>query len=121
MQAVSENGTLTLFLTGHVDAANAPALETQIQDARAQYPAETIVLDCDGLDYMSSAGLRVILRLKQQVPDTSIVNAHPDLYEILETTGFTELMAVKKAYRVVSLDGCELIGNIKPLEDGENT
>lgn len=110
MQAVSENGTLTLYLTGHVDAANAPALETQIQEARAQYPAETIVLDCDGLDYMSSAGLRVILRLKQQVPDTSIVNAHPDLYEILETTGFTELMAVKKAYRVVSLDGCELIG-----------
>ena len=110
MQAAFENGTLTLCLTGHVDAANASALEADIQKAREEYQPGAVVLDCDKLEYMSSAGLRVLLRLRQKVPDTSLVNVHAELYEILDMTGFTEMMPVKKAYRVVSLEGCELIG-----------
>ena len=110
MQAAFENGTLTLCLTGHVDAANASALEADIQKAREAYQPDAVVLDCDKLEYMSSAGLRFLLRLRQKVPDTSLVNVHAELYEILDMTGFTEMMPVKKAYRVVSLEGCELIG-----------
>ena len=110
MQAAFENGTLTLCLTGHVEAANASALEADIQKAREEYQPGAVVLDCDKLEYMSSAGLRVILRLRQELEDTCLLNVHPDLYEILETTGFTEMMRVEKAYRTVSLSGCELIG-----------
>ena len=110
MQTAFENGTLTLHLTGHVDSVNASKLETEICQAREQYPVQTIVLDCDDLDFMSSAGLRVILRLKKEVPDTSLVNVHPGFYELLVTTGFTELMEIKKVYRIVSLADCELIG-----------
>ena len=109
MQAAFENGTLTLHLTGHVDPVNASRLETEIRQAREQYPAQVIVLDCDDLKRMSSAGLRVILRLKQEVPDTSLVNVHPGFYELLVAVGFSEMMEVRKVYRVVSLAGCELI------------
>ena len=40
----------------------------------------------------------------------AIVNASPEVYEIFEMTGFTEMMPVSRAYRRVSVDGCEVIG-----------
>ena len=110
MQTEFENGVLTLHLTGHVDAANAPAFEAEIRKTREEYPADMIVLDCEQLDYMSSAGLRIVLRLKQNVNHLSLINVHPAFYEVLDTTGFTEMMEIKKAYRLVSLKDCELIG-----------
>ncbi|MBO6052794.1 MAG: ATP-binding protein, partial [Clostridia bacterium] len=59
---------------------------------------------------ISSAGLRILLRLKKTNPDLTVTNVKPEVYEILEMTGFTEMMTVEKAYRVVSVDGCEEIG-----------
>ena len=75
-----------------------------------EQPCESVVLDCDGLEYTTSAGLRVILRMKHAVDDTVLVNVHPELYSILDMTGFTDMMEVKKAYRVISVEGCEVIG-----------
>jgi uncharacterized protein (TIGR02172 family) len=68
------------------------------------------VIDLDHLEYTTSAGLRIILRLKQDVDDTKIINAHPEVYNILDMTGFTDMMEVEKAYRVFSVEGCEVIG-----------
>ena len=89
-------------LTGHIDSNNASEVE---QTIRAQLPegCAAAVLDAAELEYISSAGLRVILRLKKNIPDLKIVNVNSDVYEILEMTGFTELMPVEKAYRVVSV------------------
>ena len=42
--------------------------------------------------------------------NTRIIRAHPDLYSVLEMTGFTEMMEVEKAYRVISVRDCEVIG-----------
>ena len=58
-----------------------------------------MVLDAEKLEYISSAGLRVILRLRKQEPELAIVNASPEVYEIFEMTGFTEMMPVSRAYR----------------------
>ena len=52
----------------------------------------------------------MILRLRKQEPELAIVNASPEVYEIFEMTGFTEMMPVSRAYRRVSVDGCEVIG-----------
>ena len=105
-----ENGVLTISLSGKIDSLNAPEVEESIHQARLQYPSESIVLDCDQLKTISSAGLRVILRLKQETDDTRMINVHPEVYEILDITGFVELMEVQKAYRVISLEGCQIIG-----------
>ncbi|MBP5466512.1 MAG: phosphotransferase, partial [Clostridia bacterium] len=57
-----------------------------------------------------SAGLRIVLRLKKSEPSFTIINANSEVYEIFEMTGFTEMIDIKKAYRRISLDGAEIIG-----------
>ena len=98
-------------LTGRIDSTNAPDVEKQILDELAGVaPDVPVALDFEKLDYISSAGLRVILRLKKNWNDLTVENVNSDIFETLEMTGFTEMMTVKKAYRVVSVEGCEVIG-----------
>ncbi len=102
--------TLYIGLVGRIDAGNAAWTEKELQEIRKAHPDLRTVLDADGLSYISSAGLRVILRLRKEVPDLAVINVCPEVYEILDMTGFTEMMTVKKAYRRFSVDGCELLG-----------
>ena len=109
--ATKENGNLlTIFLKGHIDSANAGDVEKEIEEARAQSSASDLLLDASELNYISSAGLRVILRLRKQMPDLSVINVSPEVYEIFDMTGFTEMINVQKAYRQISVEGCEVIG-----------
>ncbi len=106
----TKNGTLTVCLYGRVDASNAAETEAQLSAACAAAPDAAVVLDAEKLEYISSAGLRILLRLRKTKPGLEIVNVSPEVYDILDMTGFTEMMTVKKAYRRLSVDGCELIG-----------
>ena len=106
----TENDVLTVYLYGHVDTSNAAEIEQRINEKRAEAPCKSVVFDCEKLEYISSAGLRIFMRIKKSVPDTSAINVTPDVYEIFDITGFTEILNVKKAYRVISVDGCEVIG-----------
>ncbi|MBQ8076070.1 MAG: phosphotransferase [Oscillospiraceae bacterium] len=108
--AKTDNGKLIISLTGTIDSANAPAVETELQGICSANPCESVELDCDQLEYCTSADLRVILRLKQKMDATVLTNVHTELYNIFDMTGFTEMMEVHKAYRVISVDGCEVIG-----------
>lgn len=101
---------LCLYLEGRIDSANAVETEKEITAIREKAGADHIVIDAENLSYISSAGLRVLLRLRKAVPDTEIINVRNDIYEIFEMTGFTEMMKIRKAYRRVSLEGCEVIG-----------
>ena len=103
-------GELTIQLTGHIDSMNAAEVEQKITALRDQIAPKSVVLDCETLEYISSAGLRIVLRVKKSVPDTKLVNVSTAVYEIFEVTGFTEMMEVQKAYRVISVEGCEVIG-----------
>ena len=105
-----EGDALLLDLSGNIDSTNAPLAEKEIEDFRAANPAKSAVIDCENLKYISSAGLRVVLRLRKAIPDTKVINVSPDVYEIFDITGFTEMMEVRKAYRVLSVEGCEVIG-----------
>jgi len=104
-----ENGAV-IRLSGRIDSNNAGLVEKEIQARLAESGDEAVVLDAEDLDYISSAGLRVILRLKKTCRDLKIVRVGSEVYEILEMTGFTEMMPVEKAYRVVSVEGCEVVG-----------
>ena len=110
VQSREENGRLIISLSGEIDSSNAQEVETRINEIRQQYPCDSVELDCDRLKYTSSAGLRVLLRLIQQSDEVVITNVHSELYEILDVTGFTEMAEVRKAYRVISVEGCEVIG-----------
>lgn len=110
MNCKTDNGILTILLSGRIDSSNADAVEKEITDIRNNNAHESLVLDADGLEYISSAGLRVVLRLKKAEPSLCVVNVNSEVYEIFEMTGFTEMMDIKKAYRRISLEGAELIG-----------
>ena len=101
---------MTVKLNGRIDSNNAPALEKEIMARLAGHDGEEVVLDASGLEYISSAGLRVLLRIRKSHPDMKITSVSSEVYEILEMTGFTEMMTVEKAYRVVSVEGCQEIG-----------
>lgn len=97
-------------LVGRIDSNNSAELEKQIQAQLAGKGTVPVELDAEGLEYISSAGLRVLLRLKKEHPDLSVTGVNSTVYEILEMTGFTEMIQVEKAYRMVPIDGCEEIG-----------
>lgn len=104
-----ENDTLYLELAGRVDTSNADQVEQSIQRIRGENPTANCVLDAEKLEFISSAGLRIILRLLKELKQLKIINVNSDVYEILDMTGFTDMLTVEKAFRKISLDGCELI------------
>ena len=106
-----ENGSeLTIYFEGHIDSANAKEIEDEISAIKEKARPEKLVIDCENLQYISSAGLRIVLRLMKEIKPISIVNVSSEVYEIFDMTGFTEMAEVHKAYRKVSVDGCEIIG-----------
>ena len=110
MNTALDNGILTISLSGRIDSSNASDVEEQIAAAREANAHDELVLDLEGLEYISSAGLRVVLRLLKQEPQMKLVNACSEVYEIFDMTGFTEMTTVEKAYRALSVEGCEVIG-----------
>ncbi len=107
---MNEKNTITILLPERLDSSNAPEEEKVITELVAGKEGEPVVLDAKEMEYISSAGLRLILHLKKTNNDVCITNVNPNVYEILEMTGFTEMMKVEKVYRVVSVEGCEEIG-----------
>jgi uncharacterized protein (TIGR02172 family) len=110
MKSVWKDDEVTLSLTGRIDSNNAPTVEAEIQEILAEGNAGNLILDLDELEYISSAGLRTILRLRKNYPNLKVINASADVYAIFEMTGFTEMMEVTKANRKVEIEGCEVIG-----------
>lgn len=101
---------LYINLDGRVDATNASSVEEKIQAIRKENVGLHTVLDLEKLVYISSAGLRILLRLRKEDSELSLINVSTEVYEILDMTGFTEMIDVQKAYRHLSVDGCEVIG-----------
>ena len=104
------NEILTVGLQGHIDSNNAADVEAEITEARSSGDIKNVVIDMQDLQYISSAGLRILLRLKKIYPELRVVNVSSEVYEVLNITGFTEMMNVQKAYRELSVEGCEVIG-----------
>ena len=70
----TENGTQTIYLNGHIDSANAADTEAQVKALRAESTGTKLIIDAEKLEYISSAGLRIILRLRSDNPDMRIIN-----------------------------------------------
>ncbi len=101
---------MAIKLSGRIDSNNAASVEQEIME-KLDSSNPSVVIDATDLAYISSAGLRVLLRIRKAYPHMEIHGVNSDVYEILDMTGFTEMMKVEKAYRVVSVEGCEEIGH----------
>ena len=100
---------LYISTEGRIDASNASVAEEKVFAIKNDNAGKHVVIDADKLEYISSAGLRVILRLRKEEPKLAIINVAPDVYEVLDMTGFTDMVTVEKAYQRMSVDGCEFI------------
>ena len=91
-----EDNVLYLELNGRIDSSNAQQAEELINAIKESHPDLQRVLDAENLEYLSSAGLRVVLRMRKDTADLKIINVSNEVYEILEMTGFTDMITVKK-------------------------
>lgn len=98
-----------LKLQGRIDSSNAEETGRMLMEGIAG--ADSAVIDCGELEYISSAGLRAILKARKSLPGgITMTNVSRDVYEIFDMTGFVQMMDIRRAYRVLSVDGCEVIG-----------
>ena len=104
-----DKNILYIAVEGRIDASNAAAAEEKIFKIKNDNPGKHTVVDADKLEYISSAGLRVILRLRKEEPELAIINVAADVYEVFDMTGFTDMVTVEKAYQRMSVEGCEFI------------
>ena len=100
---------LYIAIDGRIDASNAAQAEEEIFNIKSDNPEKYTVIDADKLEYISSAGLRVILRLRKEEPKLAIINVASEVYEVFDMTGFTDMVTIEKAYKRMSIDGCEFI------------
>ena len=92
----AENGTVILNLEGRLDTTTAPALETTIKEV---LPALTgLILDFEKLEYISSAGLRVLLSAQKAMKgkgEMKICHVNESIMEIFEVTGFSDILTIE--------------------------
>ena len=100
---------LYIAIEGRVDASNAVLAEEQIFNIKNENPGKHTVIDAENLEYISSAGLRVILKIRKEEPQLAIINVSAEVYEVFDMTGFTDMVTVEKAYPRMSIEGCEFI------------
>ncbi len=98
-----------IILDGRIDSTNAQLAEKQIFEGIGD-GTEKIIIDAENLEFISSAGLRVILKLRKAYKDIEIVGVSPEVYDVFEMTGFTEMLDIQKGYRKLSVEGCEVLG-----------
>lgn len=92
-----KNGNaLTLAVAGRLDTITSPELEAALKEDLEGI--ETLVFDFSALDYISSAGLRVLLSAQKQMNkqgDMKVTGVSEVIMEILEVTGFTDILTVE--------------------------
>ena len=111
MTISEKDGKIIIALEGRIDTNNAAQTESEIF-AAVEGKTEDIIIDAEKLEYISSAGLRVLMKLRKSInKELPVINVSRDVYDIFETTGFTELLNVQKAMRELSIDGCVQIAS----------
>ena len=90
------DAALTVNLKGRLDTTTAPELEAALKDSLDGIT--DLVLDFNGLEYVSSAGLRVLLATQKTMNKQGsmvIRNVSDDIQEVFEITGFTDILTIE--------------------------
>ena len=92
----NENNRLTVLLEGRLDTVTAPELEAELQASLEGVTALT--LDFEALEYISSAGLRVLLSAQKRMAkegEMKLIHVGETVMEILEVTGFSDILTIE--------------------------
>ena len=92
----SEGKNVTLVLSGRLDTATAPELEAAVK--ASVDGTENLIFDFEELDYISSAGLRVLLsalKMMSKQGSMKITNVSESVKDIFEITGFSDILTIE--------------------------
>ncbi len=91
-----EDGVLDVALDGRLDTNTAPDFQKEIEPMLGDI--SKLTLDCEKLDYISSAGLRVLLTfeqiLEEQDKTMELRNVNDIIHDVFDVTGFLEIMTI---------------------------
>ena len=91
------NGSVTVLnIIGRLDTSSAPALEAAVDGCAAG--VQELVLDCGALEYVSSAGLRVILKVQKVMfsqGKMKLIGVNESVMEVFEITGFANILKIE--------------------------
>ena len=93
----NENG-LTILLNGRLDTVTAPQLESVLDGAL--HSTDTLVFDMEHLEYISSAGLRLLLKAQKEMSKKGcmkLLHVNADIMEIFDITGFSDFLTIEQA------------------------
>lgn len=94
-----KNSELVIYLKGHIDSANAAKAEAEINEAVAAAKGCTNVrIDASKLEYISSAGLRVLLSTQKRMRKSGAMklrNVREEVMEVFEMTGFADILDIE--------------------------
>ena len=94
---IKKNAEATVIeVVGRLDTTSAPALEKAINEDIGD--AKNLVLDLKGVQYISSAGLRVLLgaqKKMQKIGTMKVTNVCEAVMEVLEMTGFADILVIE--------------------------
>ncbi len=91
-----EDKILNVKVDGRLDTATAPELEKELEEVLAE--AEELVFDFEGLEYMSSAGLRILLATQKKMAakgGMKVTNVNDVISEIFDITGFSDILTIE--------------------------
>lgn len=112
MDTRMENGELVIELSGRIDSNNIARIEKEIMDEMANWVDINVTFDALNLNYISSAGLRVLLKVRKKLKKpVRITNVSDEVFDILDVTGFTQMLDVERMMRTISIRGCKKISS----------
>lgn len=111
MKTRIEDNRIIACPDGKITTSNSREIENELYEILKNAEGKELVIDAGNVDYVSSSGLRVFNKLSAD-SDTplTLINVGPDLYSILEMTGFTMILNVERKMKTIDVSGCEVIG-----------
>lgn len=91
-----ENGNVTLIVSGRLDTTTAPDLEKELESILVE--TKELVFDMSELEYISSAGLRVLLKAQKIMNsqgNMKVVHVNESIMEVFEITGFLDILTIE--------------------------
>jgi len=91
-----QDHALTVKVEGRIDTNTSPDLEMELKESLDG--VEELIFDFQGVDYISSAGLRVLLSAQKTMNKQGtmkLTNVRSEIMEIFEVTGFTDILTIE--------------------------
>lgn len=110
MKATKKDGVLEVELVGHISINNASEFEETMMSALSAGDVCKIEIDASDLEYISSVGLRVIVKVTKKVGDITIFNVRREVYDVFDMTGLTQMIDIRREMHQISIDGLPMIG-----------